>query len=140
MSIKELAKKLNRSAPTVRKRLDYMREQGLLYETILTNIGIVEKGFVINFVLELPEMTNNLQIEIEKEMRTSYEDSFVVSWKVVDKPIIFLTFQVNSAVEAQEILGRIVSMFPDYLSIRQAISGSWKYYKDFRDKILEERS
>jgi hypothetical protein len=117
-----------------------MREQGLLYETILTNIGIVEKGFVINFVLELPEMTNNLQIEIEKEMRTSYEDSFVVSWKVVDKPIIFLTFQVNSAVEAQEILGRIVSMFPDYLSIRQAISGSWKYYKDFRDKILEERS
>jgi DNA-binding Lrp family transcriptional regulator len=140
MPIKDLAKKIGRSAPTVRKRLDYMREQGFLYETILTNIGIVEQGFVINFGLELPEMTNESQLEIDKEMRLQFEDSFVVSWKVVDKPIIFMTFQVECAAEAQQIQARLLSRFPDHISITQAISGKWKYYRDFRDHILEERS
>lgn len=140
MAIKDLAKEIGRSAPTVRKRLDYMREQGFLYETILTNIGVVEQGFVINFGLELPEMTNEDQLEIEKDLRSMFKDSFVVSWKVVDRPIIFMTFQVESAAEAQKIQASLLSTYPEHLSITQAISGSWKYYKDFRDKILEERS
>ena len=140
MPIKDLAKEIGRSAPTVRKRLDYMREQGFLYETILTNIGIVEHGFVINFGIEFPQMTSETQLEIEKEMRSQYEDSFVVSWKVIDRPIIFMTFQVNSATEAQEIQAGLLSKYPEHLSITQAISGKWKYYRDFRDQILEERS
>jgi len=140
MPIKDLAKELGRSAPTVRKRLDYMREQGFLYETTLTNIGVVGQGFVINYGLEFPEKSNVEQLDIEKEMRSIFQDSFVVSWKVVDKPIIFMTFQVESAVEAQEIQTRLLSKYPGLLSIKQAISGKWKYYKDFRDQILEERS
>ena len=140
MPIKDLAKKIGRSAPTVRKRLDYMREQGFLYETILTNIGVVDQGFAINFGLELPELTNEGQMAIDKEMRSVFEDSFVVSWKVIDRPIIFMTFQVDSASEAQEIQVSLLSRFPEHLSITQAISGKWKYYKDFRDQILEERS
>ncbi|MHA1951146.1 MAG: Lrp/AsnC family transcriptional regulator [Candidatus Thorarchaeota archaeon] len=140
MHIKDIAEKIGRSAPTVRKRLDYMREKGFLHETILTNIGIVDQGFVINFVLELPEINGERQLEIEKEMRFIFEDSFVVSWMVVDKPILFMTFQVGSAIEAQKIQAHILSMFPEHLSINQAISGSWKYYKDFRDQILEEQS
>jgi DNA-binding Lrp family transcriptional regulator len=140
MPIKDLAKKIGRSAPTVRKRLDYMRDQGFLYETILTNIGIVEPGFAITFGLELPELTNETQLEIDKETRSQFEDSFVVSWKVVDRPIIFMTFQVESATEAQQIQARLLSRFPEHLSITQAISGKWKYYRDFRDQILEERS
>jgi DNA-binding Lrp family transcriptional regulator len=140
MAIKDLAKKIGRSAPTVRKRLDYMREQGFLYETTLTNIGVVEHGFVINFGLELPELSNEDQMEIDKEMRSTYKESYVVSWKVVDRPIIFTTFQVENAAEAQKIQSDLVSRFPENLSITQAISGSWKYYKDFRDQILEERS
>jgi DNA-binding Lrp family transcriptional regulator len=140
LPIKDLAKELGRSAPTIRKRLDFMREQGFLYETILTNIGVVGQGFAINYGLEFPEITNEDQLEIDKEMRSIFEDSFIVSWKVVDKPIIFLTFQVDSAVEAKEIQARLLSKYPEHLSITQAISGKWKYYEDFRDQILEERS
>ncbi len=140
MPIKDLAKTLGRSAPTVRKRLDHMREQGLLYETILTNIGLVEEGFVINFGLELPEISGDMQLEIEENMRSMFEENFVVSWKVIDRPIIFLTFQVRSAIEAQNIQKQLLSMYPESLSIKQAISGGWKYYRDFRDRILEEQS
>ncbi len=140
MPIKDLAKKIGRSAPTVRKRLDYMREQGFLFETILSNIGVVGQGFVINFGLELPSLTIENQLEIERVMQATFEDSFWVSWKVADRPIIFMTFQVDSAAEAQDIQTRLLSMFPEYVSLTQAISGSWKYYKDFRDQILEERS
>ncbi len=140
MPIKDLARKLGRSAPTIRKRLDYMRKQGFLYETILTNIGIVDQGFVISFALELPEITSEKQLELEKEMRSTFKDSFVVSWKVVDRPIIFLTYQVESAVEAQAIQASLLERFPENRSITQAISGKWKYYRDFRDQILEERS
>ncbi|MFX1484224.1 MAG: winged helix-turn-helix transcriptional regulator [Promethearchaeota archaeon] len=140
MPIKDLAKALNRSASTVRKRLEFMRRQGLLYETILTNIGLVDTGFVINYGLELPEITSDMQLEIEKTIRTRFEESFVVSWRVVDRPIIFLTFQVESAVEAQKIQRSLLSMFPENLSLTQAISGKWVYYKDFRDRILEEHA
>jgi DNA-binding Lrp family transcriptional regulator len=140
MAIRDLAKEIGRSAPTVRKRLDFMRDQGFLYETILTNIGVVGQGFAINFGLELPELTNEEQLKIDKEMRTIFEDSFIVSWKVVDRPIIFMTFQVDSAAQAQEIQARLMAKYPNHLSIIQAISGSWKYYKDFRDQIFEERS
>jgi len=138
--IKELAKELGRSAPTVRKRLDFMREQGFLHETTLTNIGVVEQGFVINYGLEFPEMSSENHLDMEKEIRSVFEDSFIVSWKVVDRPIIFMTFQVNSAAEAQEIQAQLLSKYPDHLTITQAISGGWKYYHDFRDRILEERS
>jgi DNA-binding Lrp family transcriptional regulator len=140
MAIRDLAKEIGRSAPTVRKRLDFMRDQGFLYETILTNIGVVGQGFAINFGLELSELTNEEQLKIDKEMRSIFEDSFIVSWKVVDRPIIFMTFQVDSAAQAQEIQARLMAKYPNHLSIIQAISGSWKYYKDFRDQILEERS
>jgi DNA-binding Lrp family transcriptional regulator len=140
MAIKDLAKELGRSAPTVRKRLDFMREQGFLYETILTNIGVVGQGFVINFGLELPEISNGDQMEMDKEMRSIFEESFIVSWKVVDRPILFMTFQVNSAAEAQEIQAHLLSKYPEHISITQAISGRWKYYRDFRDQILEDRS
>ena len=140
MPINELAKELGRSAPTVRKRLDFMREKGYLYETILTNIGVVDQGFVINFGLEFPEITSEGQMKMDKEMRSIFEDSFIVSWKVVNRPIIFMTFQVESAAEAQEIQARLLSKYPDHLSMTQAISGKWKYYRDFRDKILEEHS
>jgi DNA-binding Lrp family transcriptional regulator len=140
MAIKDLAKELGRSTPTVRKRLDFMRDQGFLYETILTNIGVVEPGFAITYGVEFPEMSSVDQIEMDKTLRTTFEDSFIVSWKVVDKPVIFMSFQVSSATEAHEIQSRLLSMYPEHLSITQAISGRWKYYKDFRDQILEERS
>jgi len=140
MPINELAQKLGRSSPTIRKRLEYMRKQGMLYETVLSNIGVIGHGFIINFALQLHELTNDRQLEIEEKIREIYEDNFWVSWKIVNRPIIFLTFQVDSVVEAQEIQSRLVSMFPEYQSISQAISGEWKYYKDFRDQILEERS
>ncbi|MGY5881273.1 MAG: winged helix-turn-helix transcriptional regulator [Candidatus Thorarchaeota archaeon] len=140
MAIKDLANELGRAAPTVRKRLDFMRDQGFLYETILTNIGVVEQGFVINYGLELPEISSEAQLEIDEEMRAIFKDSFIVSWKVVDRPIIFMTFQVNSATEAQEIQSHLLSKYPEHLSITQSISGRWKYYRDFRDQILEAYS
>lgn len=140
MGIKDLAKELGRSAPMVRKRLDFMRNQGFLYETILTNIGVVGQGFVINFGLELPEISNEDQLIMDQELRSMFEDSFIVSWKVVDRPIIFITFQVDSATEAQEIQSRLLSKYPEHISITQAISGKWKYYRDFRDQILEDHS
>ncbi len=140
MAIKELAKELGRSAPTIRKRLDFMRKQGFLYETILTNIGVVGQGFAINYGLEFSEISNEEQLEIDKEMRAIFKDSFIVSWKVVDRPIIFMTFQVDSAAEAQEIQAHLMSKYPEHKSITQAISGRWKYYEDFRDEVLEERS
>jgi len=140
MPIKEIAKELGRSAPTVRKRLDFMRNQGFLYETILTNIGVVGQGFTINYGLEFSEISNQDQMDMDKEMRATFENCFIVSWKVVDRPIIFLTFQVESATEAQKIQAHLMAKYPAHRSITQAISGGWKYYKDFRDQILENRS
>jgi hypothetical protein len=40
---------------------------------------------------------------------------------------------------AAEIRDSLSEMFPNLVSVTQVISGAWKYFRDFRDDILDEK-
>lgn len=140
MPLTQLAKNVGRSVPTVRKRLELMREHNLIHETILSNIGAVEKGFIVTYGLEGPMIVSEPQMQIEETIRTEFPDNFWLSWKVADRPIILLTFQTVNVAEVQDIHRRLEKLFPDSKKTRQVISGQWKYFQDFRDDLIKDRT
>ncbi|MHA2378203.1 MAG: Lrp/AsnC family transcriptional regulator [Candidatus Thorarchaeota archaeon] len=140
MPLRELAKLVGKSVPTVRKRLEFMRKYDMIYETAILNIGAVGEGMVITFGVVIPGLTPAKQLDIEKSVIRSFEDNYWVSWMSVDKPLIFLTFQVANALEAGSIRDGLVEMFPESQIVAQSISGMWEYFRDFRDFILEEKA
>ncbi len=140
MPLKDLAKLVGKSVPTIRKRLEFMRKHDMIYETTILNIGAVGEGMVITFGVEIPGLTPARQLDIEKSVIRSFEENYWASWMSVDKPLIFLTFQVSNALEAARIRDGIAGMFPESQIVAQSISGMWEYFRDFRDAILEERA
>ncbi|MHA1959579.1 MAG: Lrp/AsnC family transcriptional regulator [Candidatus Thorarchaeota archaeon] len=137
LPLKDLARKVGKSVPTVKKRIEFMRKHGMIYETTIVNIGAVGEGMVVSFILELPNLTSESQLGIEERVRLEFPESFWVSWLGADRPIVFLTFYASGASVATEIRDRIIEMFPDLRSIKQVISGTWEYFRDFRDDLLE---
>ncbi|MFX1604120.1 MAG: Lrp/AsnC family transcriptional regulator [Promethearchaeota archaeon] len=140
MPLKDLAKLVGKSVPTVRKRLEFMRNHDMIYETTILNIGAVGEGMVITFGVEMPGLTPARQLDIEKTVISAFEDNYWASWMSVDKPLIFLTFQASNALEAAKIRDGIAGMFPESQIVAQSISGMWEYFRDFRDAILEEKA
>ncbi|MFW9944270.1 MAG: Lrp/AsnC family transcriptional regulator [Candidatus Sifarchaeia archaeon] len=140
MPLKDLAKLVGKSVPTVRKRLEFMRKHDMIHETTILNIGAVGEGMVITFGVEIPGLTPAKQLDIEKSVIGSFEDNYWTSWMSVDRPLIFLTLQVSNALEAAEIRDGIAGMFPESQIVAQSISGMWEYFRDFRDAILEEKA
>jgi DNA-binding Lrp family transcriptional regulator len=140
MPLKDLAKLVGKSVPTVRKRLEFMRKHDMIYETTILNIGAVGEGMVITFGVEIPGLTPAKQLGIEKSVFGSFKNNYWASWMSVDKPLIFLTFQVANALEAGTIRDGLVEMFPESKIVAKSISGVWEYFRDFRDSILEERA
>jgi DNA-binding Lrp family transcriptional regulator len=140
LPLTQLAKIVGRSVPTVRKRLKFMREHNLIHETILSNIGAVEKGFIVILGLEGQMIVSEPQMHIDETIRAEFPDNFWLSWKVADRPIILLTFQAINVAEVQDIHKRLEKLFPDSKMARQVISGQWKYFRDFRDDLIEART
>jgi len=140
MPLKYLAKLVGKSVPTVRKRLEFMRNHDMIYETTILNIGAVGEGMVITFGVEIPGLTPDEQLDIEKTVISAFEDNYWASWMSVDKPLIFLTFQASNALEAARIRDGIAGIFPESQIVAQSISGMWEYFRDFRDTILEEKA
>ncbi len=139
MPLNELAKAVNASVPTVRKRMDFLREHHLCQFGILLNPVVVRSGFTLCFIVTLPSLTMARQIEIEEAIRGEMAERFWVSWKVVDRPVILLGFIASNPSEVQEIRQGLQRLIPDYLDIKDLIAGDAKYYPDIRKEIIKER-
>jgi DNA-binding Lrp family transcriptional regulator len=140
LPLTQLAENVSLSVPTVRKRLVFMRQHNLIHESILSNIGAIERGLIITYGLEGPFIVSEPQMQIEEKIRTEFPNNFWLSWKVADRPIILLTFQAANVKEVQDIHWRLEWLFPESKMARQVISGQWKYFQDFRDDLIKERT
>jgi DNA-binding Lrp family transcriptional regulator len=140
MPLKEIAKKIGRSIPTVRKRIDFMRKHDLIYETTLVNIGAVGTGMVITLVVEIPGLSSSKQLEIDELIRKIYPDEYWLSWMSADRPMMLLSFYTTSAKAAGDIRRNLGNVVPSLRVVGQIVSGEWEYFRDFRDDILKEKS
>ena len=138
MALNLLAKQTQLSVPTIRKRLQFLRINNMIKETIKLNPGTLSKGMMIIIEIKMKKLTSKNRVEIEDDLRNRFNEKFWVSWKVVGRPILLIAFQITNTEEIQKIKQELINnIISDVEDIRIIIGGSLNYYPDFREEIFE---
>ena len=138
MPIGKLAKLAKTSVPTARKRLEFMRSKGLIYETVIVNPGAVSKGLVALVSVSLASINNETQYLIDRKLAGAMPESYWLSWRVADRPLLFLIFEAESTKDLMTIQERLKELVPVLTVSWRIVAGLWEYFLDFRDEIMEE--
>ncbi|MHA2244324.1 MAG: AsnC family transcriptional regulator [Candidatus Hodarchaeales archaeon] len=138
LSLSDLSTRTNIAIETLIERLQFLRANNLIEETIHLNpIKSVKENWTI-FRLRLTIFTEPLLKELTREL-TSFPSYFSSScWKVEEKPILLLAFLCSSYNEVEKIQS-FLSETPGLISIDKTMGGTTYYFLDFRDELLEEK-
>ena len=140
MTFSKLSEKTRASVPTIRKRMEYLRKHNMIDESIRLNPGMLQKGLMVIFEVHMKKLESKRRIEIEQNLHKSLNENFWVSWKVVDRPIIILAFQISNTKEINNINEEIISsVIPEQTSISFIIGGEIEYFDDFQDDFFEDK-
>lgn len=139
--LSSLSKRTKIPVSTIRKRLDFMRKNNMIIETILLNPGALQKGFITMFKVEVDSIiTSQFRREIDQLFLKELGEYYWITWKVVDRPLLLLGFQVGNANDVALIQKKIITkLIPTYKSISHLSGGKINYFPDFRDELLEEK-
>lgn len=138
LSLSDLSTRTNIAIETLVERLQFLRTNNLIEETIHLNpIKSVKENWTI-FRLRLTIFTEPLQKELTRELASlpSYWSSSC--WKVEEKPVLLLGFLCSSYNEVEKIQS-LLSETPGIISIEKTMGGTTYYFLDFRDELLEEK-
>ena len=138
LSLSDLSTRTNIAIETLVERLQFLRTNNLIEETIHLNpIKSVKENWTI-FRLRLTIFTEPLQKELTRELASlpSYWSSSC--WKVEEKPVLLLGFLCSSYNEVEKIQS-LLSETPGLISIDKTMGGTTYYFLDFRDELLEEK-
>ncbi|MHA1975202.1 MAG: AsnC family transcriptional regulator [Candidatus Hodarchaeales archaeon] len=138
LPIEELAKRTKFSPELIADRLFFLREAGLIEETIYINLSKSPKESHTIFFLELDLLTQLLQKELTRELEERFKGSFWKSWKVSDQQIMVLSFLCSSYSEIDKIQS-FLSDLAGLKSIESIMGGVTYHFPDFRDEIIEEK-
>ncbi|MFW9850369.1 MAG: winged helix-turn-helix transcriptional regulator [Candidatus Thorarchaeota archaeon] len=138
MQLGDLADNVGSSPASVRKRLKFMRDNGLIEETILVNPG-VSQGMVVMLALGLPGLSSEIQHNMDLLLSKEFPDNYWLSWRVADRSSVLLTFQVSSTREVLQIRDGVLDLIEDASVDGQIIVGIWEYFSDFRDDLISEK-
>ncbi|MHA2224630.1 MAG: AsnC family transcriptional regulator [Candidatus Hodarchaeales archaeon] len=139
LSLSDLSKRTNIAIETLVERLSFLRDNNLIRETIQMNPAKTQKETWTNFRLELTFLTQPMQNELNRELLETFGGYWwSYSWKVVDKPMLLLSFLCSSYTEVEKIQTWL-SEIAGLKSIDSFMGGTTYYFKDFRDDFLEEK-
>ncbi len=138
MQLGDLADNVGSSPASVRKRLKFMRDNGLIEETILVNPG-VSQGMVVMFALGLPGLSSEIQHDMDVLLSKEFPDNYWLSWRVADRSNVLLTFQVSSTRDVLQIREGVLDLIAGASVDGQVIVGIWEYFSDFRDDLITEK-
>jgi len=137
MKLGVLAQKIRVSVPTIRKRLNFLRVNRYIEETIIMNLG-ASSGVMALFIIEFSELTTRKALELTQRLHQGLHDQLLLTWKSVERPQLLVGFYFDGAYELTRIKDQIQNdLIPECLSINHAIGGSMTFYPDFRDDFLE---
>jgi DNA-binding Lrp family transcriptional regulator len=139
MHLKELSKRIGKSVPTIRKRIEFMRKHDMIHETTILSMGSVGTGMVIVFIAEFSDLSIKRQQEIDTLLSESYPEEYWYSWMCVDRPIMFLSFYVTNAKSAAEIQKHAKDLITSIEIMKRVIIGEWLHFQDIRDIYLREK-
>ncbi|MHA2423542.1 MAG: Lrp/AsnC family transcriptional regulator [Candidatus Thorarchaeota archaeon] len=138
MQLGDLADAVGSSPASVRKRLQFMRENMLVSETILVNPSVTQ-GMVVMFSVDMPELSSEIQHELDTLLAKEFPDNYWLSWRVADRSNLLLTFQVQSTKDVIQIGESVLKLIDGASITRQLIVGIWDYFSDFRDDLVSQK-
>lgn len=139
LSLLNLSTRTNIAVETLVDRLEFLRTNHLIEETIQINPAkTATKETWTIFSLKLTIFTDLIFNELTRELDAlpSYWRSSC--WKVEEKPILLLGFLCSSYNEVEKIQNWL-SETPGLISIEKIMGGTTYYFPDFRDELLEEK-
>ncbi len=137
MQLSDLSRIVKASVPSVRKRLTYLRENGMISETLLINPGAVSYGMVIIFNVRFQEISENVQIHTDRTLSEAFPENYWLSWRIADSPELLLVFQSPNAKDITYLHDQILQLISGTEIMQQMILGEWEYFPDFRNEIIE---
>lgn len=139
ISLSEISERTHISVKTIRRRIQSLQDRKMIILSIQLNPGIITKGMMVVFAIELDKLTRKLRIDIDNKIRKIRPNHFWVSWQVVDRPIVLLAFQAESADEVKLIQEDIHKTIPRIKSTTHLVGGSMNYYPDLTYDLLNEK-
>ncbi|WP_455464496.1 winged helix-turn-helix domain-containing protein, partial [Candidatus Hodarchaeum mangrovi] len=138
LSIQELSIRTKIDVEVIADRLYFLRQAGLIDETIYINPAQSKKESFTVFCLTLDLLTQLLQEELEWELREKFKGSFWRSWRVIDYQVLIIGFLCSSYSEIDKV-HNFLSDLAGLKSIESIMGGVTYFFPDFRDEILEEK-
>ncbi|MFX0124616.1 MAG: AsnC family transcriptional regulator [Candidatus Hodarchaeota archaeon] len=137
LSLSDLSIRTNIAIETIMERLQFLRENHMIEETIQLNpIKTTKENWTI-FLLKLTLFTDPFHKELTRELKSI--PGFWESWRVEEKPILLLKFLFSSYTEVEKIQSWLTEISPGLISIEKILGGVTYYFSDFRDEALDER-
>jgi len=137
LSLRDLSIRTNIAVETLVERLEYMRKNRLIQETVHINPAKTVKESWTLFSLKLTIYTSATFDELICELKSHFLWN-ASCWKVKEKPILLLGFICSSFDEVEKIQSSL-SEAAGLISVEKIMGGMTYYFSDFRDEHLEER-
>lgn len=137
LSLSDLSVRTNIAIETLVERLQLLRENHLIEETIHLNPIKTTKANWTIFLLKLTIFTDPFHKELTRELEKI--PGYWESWRVEEKPILLLKFLFASYTEVEKIQSWLSETSPGLISIEKILGGVTYYFPDFRDELLEEK-
>ncbi len=134
LAITELSNRTKVDIRKISERLDFLRTNQLVKQTIYIN----PRNFWVVFRIELSLYTRLMHNELKRELTTQFGFSFWKSWKIIDQSAIMLSFFCKNFQEFEKVQTGL-SDIPGLKSVEYFFGGSTYHFQDFRDEILEEK-
>ena len=137
-SLGDIASDVGASVPTVRKRLKFLRSNGLITETILINPAAIESGLVVMVRVRIPDLTSERSYLNDRILREKIPESYWISWTLADRSEVILTFVAASMKDVAQLRAKLLEVLESVEILSQIVVPEWVYFLDFRDDIIEE--
>ena len=138
LSLVDLSRRINMDIKSIGERLEFLRTNGLIDETIHINPGNLPKRLWVVFRIELSLMTRPLYDDLKRELSAQFGASLWNYWKILDQSALLLNFFCENFTEYEKIQTWL-SDLAGLKSIEYYLGGSTHYFPDFRDELLEEK-
>jgi hypothetical protein len=138
LALSDLSVRTNIAAETLVERLEFLRANNLIEETIHFNPAKIQRETWTIFHLELTLFTRPLLEELTRQLQSISSYWQPSCWKVIDQNILLLGFLCSSYDEVEKIQNQL-SDTPGLKSIEKTMGGPTFFFPDFRDELIEEK-
>ncbi|MFX0181875.1 MAG: winged helix-turn-helix transcriptional regulator [Candidatus Hodarchaeota archaeon] len=138
LSLNGLSIRTKFSVETLAERLEFLRKNNLIEETIHFNPAKTKRENWTIFNLELTLFTTPLQKELTRQLESFSTYWQPSCWKVIDQHRLLLGFLCSSYTEVEKIQAWLSDIL-GVKSIDKVMGGPTYFFPDFRDELIEEK-